>query len=96
MRPSILLVMLLLSLPSIAGEQHLHSWVDAERQQRQNVIKITAPDENTYVKALISFHGELLEANKHNRILVVNVNDQQLSDLKSFGFAVEPATEWLT
>ena len=95
MRLSILLVMLLFSLPSSAGEQHLHSWVDAERQQRQNVVKITAPDENTYVKALISYHGELLEANKQTRTLVVNVNDQQLNDLQSFGFAVVPATEWL-
>lgn len=77
------------------AHEPVKSLVEQERKQRQNVVRLQAPDEQTYVKALISLHSELLAANKEQHYLIVNVSDKQLQELQGFGFKSEVATEWL-
>lgn len=103
LRNSFLTLMLLGSTNLLAHEQAKHlseheqfkSLIEQERQQRQNVVRIEAPDESTYVKALISLHSELLAADKEKLSLVVDVSDAQLTDLQALGFKSEVATKWL-
>ncbi len=58
------------------------------------VYKVKAPNETLLNKALVSFHAELLEAERDNLTITFSLNPEQVKQLEGFGFSVEALPNW--
>ncbi|MGQ5525300.1 M14 family metallopeptidase [Chitinimonas sp. PSY-7] len=66
-----------------------------EEKNAVNIYKAYFPDVSTGRKAAISFHHALLESNYDDGYLVLELNNDELDRLRSFGFKIKPATEFM-
>lgn len=66
-----------------------------EEKTADNVYKAYFPNLATARKAAISFHHALLEAHYEEGYLVLELNREEMAELRRFGFRIKPATEFL-
>jgi len=66
-----------------------------QEKQRTNIYKAFYPDPAMLRKAAITFHANLLESNYEQGYLVLELQQQDIINLRSFGFRVENAPEFI-
>lgn len=66
-----------------------------QEKQRTNIYKAFYPDAAMLRKAAITFHDNLLESNYEQGYLVLELESQDIINLRSFGFRVENAPEFI-
>jgi len=66
-----------------------------QEKLRTNIYKAYFPDLATARKAAITFHANLLESQYDNGFLVLELTPQEIATLRSFGFRIESAPEFI-
>ncbi|MBC7955850.1 MAG: carboxypeptidase [Cytophagales bacterium] len=66
-----------------------------QEKQRINIYKAFFPDLATARKAAITFHANLLESQYDNGFMVFELNALEIATLRSYGFRVENAPEYI-
>ncbi len=67
-----------------------------EVQNLKKVHKVFALSKKQVYQALISFHAETLQVNYNENYLIMQLEQDQIEQLKSFGFTIEQAEQWQT
>jgi len=68
--------------------------IQAELNEIDNVYKVIPPSSEMSTKAVISFHANLLESNSDKSQHVMDLNAQEVSNLRSLGFTVKAYPQW--
>jgi carboxypeptidase T len=86
-----------LAPPVLAGPGHDHSNADLLEQEKQtlNIYKAYFPSAELARKAAITFHGQLLESNYAGGYLVFELDADDMTKLRQFGFRFERANEFI-
>jgi carboxypeptidase T len=66
-----------------------------QEKQRTNIYKAFFPDLSAARKAAITFHANLLESQYDNGFLVFELDALEIATLRSYGFRVENAPEYI-
>ncbi|WP_444997488.1 M14 family zinc carboxypeptidase [Aliikangiella sp. IMCC44359] len=61
----------------------------------ENIYRVYFPNEEVADKAIISFHGQLLESNKSEGYLVMELSEDDIKKLKQFDFSIKKADEYI-
>jgi carboxypeptidase T len=91
------LVLAVSAFPAASADDHAVD-MRALRQQeklRTNIYKAYFPDLATARKAAITFHANLLESQYDNGFLVLELSPQEIATLRSYGFRIENAPEFI-
>ncbi|PHV10139.1 carboxypeptidase [Chitinimonas sp. BJB300] len=81
--------------PSAVSESLQVQQMLEQEKNATDVYKAYFPDLTMARKAAISFHHALLESNYDDGYLVLELNQQELAQLRDFGFNMKPATEFM-
>ena len=85
------------SVPAASADDHAAD-MRAQRlqeKQRTNIYKAYFPDLATARRAAITFHANLLESQYEEGFLVLELNPQEIATLRSYGFRIENAPEFI-
>jgi carboxypeptidase T len=66
-----------------------------EEKQTDNIYKAYFPSREMARKAAISFHGQLLETDYQGGFLVLQLEPEEMDQLRGFGFRLERAAEFI-
>ncbi|RQP23079.1 carboxypeptidase [Albitalea terrae] len=85
------------AVPVVSANDHASEMrvLREQEKQRTNIYKAYAPDARTARKAAITFHANLLESNYDEGFLVLELSPQEIATLRSFGFRIEHAPEFI-
>ncbi|TQV72765.1 hypothetical protein FLL45_14935 [Aliikangiella marina] len=64
-------------------------------QETTNIYRAYYPDKNTARKAAITFHSQIHEANHEQGYLILELSDEEIEQLKNFGFKIKPAPDFI-
>lgn len=92
---SIAAVLMGLSGAASAGSDNIEQLLEQERQSIESAVRVYYPTEKLADKAAITFHNQLLETNKDKGFMVMSLSDDDKAKLKTFGFTIKPANEWI-
>ena len=82
------------AVAAVAAEPSTYELLEQEKQV-YNVYKAWFPSLELARKAAISFHGQLLETDYEGGFLVLQLEADDMRKLRSFGFRLEQATEFI-
>ena len=85
------------AVPAASADDHAAD-MRAQRlqeKQRTNIYKAYFPDLATARRAAITFHANLLESQYEEGFLVLELNPQEIATLRSYGFRIENAPEFI-
>lgn len=69
--------------------------LELERVALEKAVEVYYPSKQLADKAAITFHNQLLETNREAGFMVMELNDEDKSKLKSFGFSFKSADDYV-
>jgi carboxypeptidase T len=76
-------------------ESPLVKLVEMEQAEIQSVYRVTTDDIDLARKLAISFKAQLYETSADKKTHFVRLDPEQIEELQTFGFEVEPAGDWI-
>lgn len=73
----------------------LNALIEQEKNDLNKMYNACHSDSEMIRKASISFNADLREINQDQKCMVVQLDDNEISDLREWGFEIAPATEWI-
>lgn len=95
--PMVILIGSISCIPAFSKNQSLDNdihQINAEKAV-DNIFRVYYPNRKLANQAKISFHNQLLEANHEKGYLIFELGVKEIEQLKSFGFRIEPDTEFI-
>ncbi len=90
-----LLGLAILPLANAAGKHEQTRQMQEQEKTATNIFNAYFPNLDMAHKAAITFHAQLLESNYEAGYLVLELSPQDMSQLRQFGFKLQPATEFM-